>query len=61
VFSMRSMPRCYKKDKSKVWLAVRESPASKGVNTEAEGSTALEAATKQRPVKTVRWCTRVFQ
>jgi hypothetical protein len=26
---MRSMSRCYKQDKSRVWLVVRESPASK--------------------------------
>jgi hypothetical protein len=36
VFSMRSMPKCYKQDKSKVWLVGRQSPASKGVNAEAE-------------------------
>jgi hypothetical protein len=31
---------------------VRESPASKDVNTEAEASTGLEAVTRQRFVKT---------
>jgi hypothetical protein len=31
---------------------VRQSPASKDVNTEAEEATALEAVTKQQPVKT---------
>jgi hypothetical protein len=31
---------------------VRQSPASKDVNTEAEGTTMLEAVTKQQPVKT---------
>jgi hypothetical protein len=30
---------------------VRQSPASKDVNTEVEGSTALEAVTRRRPVK----------
>jgi hypothetical protein len=30
---------------------VRQSPASKGVNTEAEEATALEAATGRQPVK----------
>jgi ribosomal protein S2 len=39
--SMRSMPRCYKKNKSRVYLVVRQSPASKAVNTEAEEATAL--------------------
>jgi hypothetical protein len=42
VFSMLSLPRCYKQDKSRV---------SKGVNTEVEGSTVLEAVTRQRVVK----------
>jgi hypothetical protein len=30
---------------------VRRSPASKGVNTEVEKATALEAVTRQQPVK----------
>jgi hypothetical protein len=30
---------------------VRESPASKGVNTEAEEATALIAVTRRQPVK----------
>jgi hypothetical protein len=30
---------------------VRESPASKDVNTEVEEATALEAVTRQQPVK----------
>jgi hypothetical protein len=51
-FPAPSVQRCYKQDKFKVWLVVRESPASKGVNTEAEESTALETITRQRPVKT---------
>jgi hypothetical protein len=49
--SVPSLPRCYKQDKSRVWSVVRESPVSKGVNTEAEGSTALEAVTRQGMVK----------
>jgi CDGSH-type Zn-finger protein len=36
---------------TKSW-AVRQSPASKNVNTEAEESTVLEAITKWQPVKT---------
>jgi hypothetical protein len=32
-------------------LVVRQSPASKEVNTEAEGAAALEAVAKQQPVK----------
>jgi hypothetical protein len=31
---------------------VRESPASKDVKTEADGTTALEAVTRRQPVKT---------
>jgi hypothetical protein len=30
---------------------MRESPASKDLNTKAEGSKALEAVTRQQPVK----------
>jgi hypothetical protein len=48
VFSARSVPGCYKQDKSSVVLVVRESPTSKDVNTEVEGSTALESVTRQR-------------
>jgi hypothetical protein len=48
VFSMRSMLRCYKQDKSRVVLQL---PASKFMNTEAEEATALEAVTRQQPVK----------
>jgi hypothetical protein len=33
---------------------VRESADSKGVNTEAEEATALEAFTRQRPMKTLQ-------
>jgi hypothetical protein len=32
-------------------LVVRESPASKDVNTEAEEATTLEAVTRRQPVK----------
>jgi hypothetical protein len=41
VFSLQSLPRCYKQDKFK--LVVRQSPTNKDVNTEAEEATALEA------------------
>jgi hypothetical protein len=47
MFSMMSVPRCFKQEKYRVQLVVRQSPASKDVNTEAEGSTVLEAFTKQ--------------
>jgi hypothetical protein len=33
---VRPVLRCYKQDKSSVYLVVRQSPASMGVNTEAE-------------------------
>jgi hypothetical protein len=48
---VRSVPRCYKQDKSRVYLVVRQSPASKGVNTEAEEATALIAVTRRQPAK----------
>jgi hypothetical protein len=51
VFSMGSVPRCCKQDKSRVWLVLRQSPANKDVNTVVEESTALEAVTRQRVVK----------
>jgi hypothetical protein len=38
-------------EKSRVYLVVRQSPASTDVNTEVEGSTALEAIAKQRLMK----------
>jgi hypothetical protein len=77
VFSMWSVPNCYKKDKyralsiavnQKSWRLVRngrqpvgrQSPASKGVNTEAEKAMALEAVTRRQPVKKQQtekpWC-----
>jgi hypothetical protein len=60
VFSVRSMPRCYKQDKSKVKLVGRQSSTSKDVNTEAEEATALVAVTRRQPVKIQQtektWC-----
>jgi hypothetical protein len=52
VFSMQSMLRCYKQDRSRVLLVGKESPASKGMNVQVEGSMALEAITRQRLGKT---------
>jgi hypothetical protein len=52
VFSVESMQRCYKQYNSRVWLAIRMSPACKDMNMELDGSTALEAITRQRLVKT---------
>jgi hypothetical protein len=49
---MRVMSRCYKLDKSRVQFIGRHAKVSKGVNTEAEEATALEAVTRQRLVKT---------
>jgi hypothetical protein len=46
VFSVRSVPRCYKRDKSIVELVVRQSTASKEVNTEVEESVVLKAVTR---------------
>jgi hypothetical protein len=43
VFSMRYVPRCYKQDKSRFQSVVRQSPGSKDVNTEVEGSAGLGA------------------
>jgi hypothetical protein len=48
---MRSVPTCYEQYKSIVYLAERQLPASKDVNTEAEEATALEAVIGQRLVK----------
>lgn len=47
---MRSLPRCYKQDTSKVQGIVRQSMACKDVNTEAQGATTLKAVTRQQPV-----------
>jgi hypothetical protein len=49
--SVRSVPKCYKQDKSRVQSVVRQSPASKAANTENEAK-ALEAVIRQRLVKT---------
>jgi hypothetical protein len=46
-----SLPKCYKQVRSRIYLVVRQSPASKVVNTEPEEATALEAVTR-RLVKT---------
>jgi hypothetical protein len=46
--------KCYKQDESRISLIMRQSPATKNVNTEVEESTALEAVTKQRLVKAQR-------
>jgi hypothetical protein len=45
VFPVRSVPRCYKQDKSRLQLVVIESQANKDVNTEDEEVTAFEAVT----------------
>jgi hypothetical protein len=50
VLSTWSVQMCYKQDNSKS-LVVGESPASKGVNTEAEEATELEAVTRLQPLK----------
>jgi hypothetical protein len=56
---VRAVSRCYKQTVELVQLSemnglvvVRQSPASKDVNTEAEKATALEAVTRQRLMKT---------
>jgi hypothetical protein len=45
VFSMWSLPRCYKQETFK--LIVRRSPSSKDVNTEVEEAMALKAVTRR--------------
>jgi hypothetical protein len=45
------VPKCYKQDNPRVQLPARQSPASKGVKTEAEEATALEAVTRRQPVE----------
>jgi hypothetical protein len=47
IFSMRSVPRCYKQDKYIILLFGRQSSASKVVNTEAEEATTLKAVARQ--------------
>jgi hypothetical protein len=51
-FSVRSVPKCCMQDEYRFQLVVRHSPASKGMNTEAEECTALKAVTRKRTVKT---------
>jgi hypothetical protein len=51
MFSVWSVPRCYKQDNSGVWLVARQSPASKDMNMEDEESTTLEAVTRRQPIK----------
>jgi hypothetical protein len=51
VFSVRSKARCYKQDKPKVQLILRQSPANKLGNTEGEEAMALEAVTRRQQVK----------
>jgi hypothetical protein len=48
---VRFVPRCYKQDKSGVELVLKQSPARKDVNTEAEEATALEAVIRLQPMK----------
>jgi hypothetical protein len=43
VLSVRSVPSCYKQDKFRFNLVVRQPPASKVVNSESEKAMALEA------------------
>jgi hypothetical protein len=42
VFSVRSVPRSYKEANFRVYLVVRQSPASKDLNAEVERSTELK-------------------
>jgi hypothetical protein len=52
VFSLRSVPRCYKQDNSRVYeLVGGQSSTSKGMNMEAKEATALEAVTRRQPMK----------
>jgi hypothetical protein len=48
---MRSVPRCYKQNKSRILLLGKQLPACMGVNTAAEEATVLEVVTRQRLVK----------
>jgi hypothetical protein len=52
LFPMQSVPRCYQQDWSRIKLVLRQSPGNKDVNKEVDGSTALEADTRQRLLKT---------
>jgi hypothetical protein len=49
---LQAVPTFYEQDKSRIQSVWRKSPASKGMNTEAEEATALKAVTRQRLVKT---------
>jgi hypothetical protein len=51
MFSMRSLTTCYKQDKPRFWLVVRQQPAIKDMNTEGEEAAALEAVTRRQMVK----------
>jgi hypothetical protein len=48
---VQSMPRYYRRDKSRVWLVVRQSPASNDVNTEVDEAAGLEVITRRQLVK----------
>jgi hypothetical protein len=50
VFSVLSLSRCYKQNNSTVYLVMRQSPATNGVNTETDEATALEAVTRRQSV-----------
>jgi hypothetical protein len=51
VLYMRSVPTSYKQGESRILLFGRQSPANKGVNTEAEEATVLEAVNRRPSVK----------
>jgi hypothetical protein len=48
---MRSVTRCYKQNKSKFYLVLRQSPVSKDMQREAEEPMTLKAVTRRQPVK----------
>jgi hypothetical protein len=51
MLSVRSVARCYKQEKYRVQLVLRQSPTDKDVNTETEEVTVLEAVTRRQPLK----------
>jgi hypothetical protein len=51
-FSVRSMPRCYKAEKLRICLVVRQLLASKDMCTKVELSTALKAIIRKWLLKT---------
>jgi hypothetical protein len=51
VFSVLYMQWCFKEDKSRVRVVVRQLPTNREVNMEVEGSTALVAVARRKPVK----------